>query len=89
VPSPNSVASSEPNGAQAGKRSWRADRPKGKIRSALERRRLIAELRETQKELEKERDRNAKLSDELEQLKSRRSPARPKRAAKRRPKPSR
>ena len=70
---------SEANGARSGKRSWRPKRPKGRIRSALERRRLIVQLRDAHKELDQERSRNAELTAELEKLKAKkqkRAPAR-------------
>jgi hypothetical protein len=90
VPSGDTVGAIEANGARAGKRSWRPKGRKGRIRSALERRRLTAQLRDAQKELEHERSRNAELTAELGKLKAKKqrksttpSPAKPKARASR------
>jgi hypothetical protein len=86
VPSRDTASVSEANGARAGKRSWRPKRPKGRIRSALERRRLIVQLRDAHKELDQERSRNAELTAELETLKTKKQKRAPARS---RPKASR
>jgi len=54
------------NGSQTRERSRR---PKGRIRAAIERRRLAAELREARKELDEERRRSADLTAEVDKLK--------------------